>query len=92
MGKGVDQITFKAAIDWYKEHMDYNDAQNKPTINGETVEGDKTSDDYNIQPSVVITGLAMTVTGKNVTFHSASSQEETLKATLVSGTNIRFVR
>ena len=94
----VDQQTFMEAIKWFKKHFseygtkDYTQLEDKPTLNGETIEGNKTSEDYHIQGGVTISGLAMRVSGTNVTFYHADSEENLLRSTLVTGTNIRFVR
>lgn len=94
----VDQQTFMEAIKWFKRHFseygtkDYQELLDKPTINGEVVEGNKTSEDYHIEGGVTITGLAMRVNGTNVEFYHAEDPDDIIRATLVQDTNIIFVR
>ena len=87
----VDQHTFKAAIDWYKQHGQYEDLGGKPSINGVELGGNKTTEDLHIEGGVTITGITMRVDGTRVIFSPAES-EDYIKATLVEGHDIRFIK
>lgn len=93
----VHQITFKAAIDWYKQHAgeyggvkNYEELTHKPSINGVQLTGDKTSEDLHIEGGTTIAGIQMSVVGTNVIFTPALD-ENYVKTTLVENTNIRFL-
>lgn len=92
----VHQQTFKAAIDWMKGNISslvntvsisYTNLTNKPSINGVTLEGDKTLDDLNIRTYSLIT---LSVSGTNATFSRVTTGG--IFDITVTGNNIKFLR
>lgn len=94
---GVHQQTFKAAIDWVKAHfsellgtstIDYSKTINKPSINGVTLDGNKTSEDLHIGGSSG--GLDIAIVGTKVIFSRVTSGGIT--DIIISGTKVKFVK
>lgn len=57
---------------------DYNNLQNKPTLNGVEISGDKTAEDYGITPGEVISNYSMLTNLPSINDHVLAGGENTL--------------
>lgn len=95
----VHQQTFKAAIDWVKNNIqslasslqiNYSNVTNKPSINGVTLEGNKTSEDLHIEGGGGSGGIDIAIEGTKVIFSRVTSGGIT--DIIIQGTKVIFVK
>lgn len=93
----VNQETFKAAIEWMRNNIqalvqnvqiNYSNITNKPSINGVTLEGNKTSEDLHIGGGSG--GVDIAIQGTKVIFSRVASGGIT--DIIITGTKVKFVK
>lgn len=91
----VNQETFKAAIEYVKNNIqtliqnvqiNYSNITNKPSINGVTLDGNKTSEDLHIGSG----GVDIKIQGTKVIFSKVASGGIT--DIIITGTKVKFVK